>query len=461
VTEPDALFQRALAARAGQDMESACDAIEAAALAAPDDPKITFACAQFHYEGWRPAAELFAKAMRLAPDNPDVIRSSAIAWAAEGETERAFTLLHQTLDANPLWLDGHKTLSQLTSVHRPGSAIDGGFASAAKAQPQHLSLWLSWFHVLVTARQWDAARAVLAEGEKLLGRQKGFALGRIFLSSEAGEGDFDPDVFSPVADVTDVGLDLCKVRYYLRHGRADSAMPHAMRHIGTPAERSFWPYLSLIWRVTGDPRADWLDRPDTAIAVVDGGLDPIELAALSHILRDLHRMQAPYPEQSVRGGTQTDRQMLFHPDPLIQKFRRNVRTRVQDYCAALPPPDPSHPLLRNRPHSPDSIAFAGSWSVLLKEQGYHACHTHVLGWLSSAFYVDLPEPQIMGDAPSGWIEFGRPPPELRLSLEPYRSVEPKPGRLVLFPSTSWHGTVPFARGERLTIAFDIAIPAAG
>jgi hypothetical protein len=43
-------------------------------------------------------------------------------------------------------------------------------------------------------------------------------------------------------------------------------------------------------------------------------------------------------------------------------------------------------------------------------------------------------------------------------LAPYRLVEPKPGRLVLFPSTMWHGTRPFPAGERLTIAFDIARP---
>ena len=39
-----------------------------------------------------------------------------------------------------------------------------------------------------------------------------------------------------------------------------------------------------------------------------------------------------------------------------------------------------------------------------------------------------------------------------------RYVEPRPGRLVLFPSWMWHGTVPFGAGERLTVAFDVAPP---
>ncbi|MFN5127999.1 MAG: putative 2OG-Fe(II) oxygenase [Sphingomonadaceae bacterium] len=41
-------------------------------------------------------------------------------------------------------------------------------------------------------------------------------------------------------------------------------------------------------------------------------------------------------------------------------------------------------------------------------------------------------------------------------LPPIKTVEPKPSRLVLFPSTMWHGTNPIESGERLTVAFDIA-----
>ncbi|WP_143873241.1 putative 2OG-Fe(II) oxygenase [Catenovulum sediminis] len=49
-----------------------------------------------------------------------------------------------------------------------------------------------------------------------------------------------------------------------------------------------------------------------------------------------------------------------------------------------------------------------------------------------------------------------PPPELNIELEPVNKIEPKIGRLVLFPSYSWHSTVPFNEGERLVVAFDVA-----
>jgi len=62
-------------------------------------------------------------------------------------------------------------------------------------------------------------------------------------------------------------------------------------------------------------------------------------------------------------------------------------------------------------------------------------------------------------AQQGWLKFGEPPYELDLKAPIRRTLQPKPGRLVLFPSYLWHGTIPF-RGEqsRTTIAFDV-VPA--
>ena len=102
------------------------------------------------------------------------------------------------------------------------------------------------------------------------------------------------------------------------------------------------------------------------------------------------------------------------------------------------------------------IRFAGSWSVRLTGEGFHVNHVHPAGWISSAFYVALPEAAMGGDGPCRLALDRRGAAELGLDLPPIRLIEPKPGRLVLFPSTMWHGTRPFATGERLTVAFDVA-----
>jgi hypothetical protein len=55
---------------------------------------------------------------------------------------------------------------------------------------------------------------------------------------------------------------------------------------------------------------------------------------------------------------------------------------------------------------------------------------------------------------SGWIKFGEPRMPVP-GIGPDHLVQPKPGRLVLFPSYMWHGTTPIHSDEpRMTIAFD-------
>ena len=93
----------------------------------------------------------------------------------------------------------------------------------------------------------------------------------------------------------------------------------------------------------------------------------------------------------------------------------------------------------------------------LNDGGYHVNHLHPQGWISSAYYVALPAETADERSKSGWIKFGEP----RLptpGADAAYFVEPRVGRLVLFPSYMWHGTTPIHGPEpRLTIAFD-AIP---
>jgi len=85
-------------------------------------------------------------------------------------------------------------------------------------------------------------------------------------------------------------------------------------------------------------------------------------------------------------------------------------------------------------------------------------HVHPRGWISSAYYVAVPDVFEDAVAKQGWIKFGEPAAEFGASFAPRRTIQPKPGRLVLFPSYMWHGTVPFHSPQsRITIAFD-AVP---
>lgn len=435
------------ARRRRHDTEGAYAAIADAVALAPDDPQAALALAHIGYETWRPAADLFARAQALDRGNPGIARGTALALNAEGRGREAEVLLDAVLTAHPEWIEGHKTLATIRTTGGAGEAFDASFARACRARPDDAGLRLAWFHALATAKRWDAARSVLAGAGGVFGDTRGVRLARAFIASESDAASRDPAIFDDVADVDDPGLDLARVRFWLRTGEPPKAAAIAAARTRGPAARMFWPYLSLAWRLTGDARADWLDGVVSSVDLGTHGLDTLEAT-----LRRLLVLQAPYHEQSVRGGVQTDRHLFFNPDAAIQQLCAVASDAVRDYVAALPPHDPAHPLLG--PRRDGDVRFEGSWSVLLRGTGFHAPHTHVMGWISSALYVAVPETE----GEQGWLALGMPPPELGLGLAPQRTIEPRPGRLVLFPSTMWHGTLPFDDGERLTIAFDIAVP---
>lgn len=442
---------RAAALLAGQDIDAAREAISAAARLDPDSPQAAFGHAQIAFEAWQPAAALFERAAALLPGQPDLIRNWALALAAEGEGAAAEALLDGVLGQHPGWLDGHRTLCAMRITNGETEGWDRSFQQAIARDSANVAVWLGWFQQHATRKDWASARAVLSAAERACPPAQGLALSKLFLAAESEEKPVD---FAPFTALADPGTDLCQVRYLLRTGAVETALKVAERHLSGAQGRIFWPYAGLCWRLLGDPQAEWLDGDPLHAASVDLDFTAQELDNLAAALRGLHRMKAPYPEQSVRGGTQTDRQLFFHPDPAIRLARDKVLAAVAEFAEALPQVA-GHPLL-DRGAGP--LRFVGSWSVRLAGAGFHASHTHVRGWISSACYVSLPEPDQLGDPPAGWLSLGSPPPELGLDLPPLRQIEPKPGRLALFGSTLWHATEPFAAGERLTFAFDVARP---
>ncbi|MEZ5598461.1 MAG: putative 2OG-Fe(II) oxygenase [Pseudomonadales bacterium] len=135
--------------------------------------------------------------------------------------------------------------------------------------------------------------------------------------------------------------------------------------------------------------------------------------------------------------------------PMLERIDDAVRW----YLAQLPD-DANHPMVRWRP----SRWKLTSWGVVMFNRGHERPHIHPNGWLSGVFYVQLPE--LIDDParrPEGWLEFGRPTPDLHFASPPIlRHYQPCYGQMFLFPSYLYHGTVPFRSDQRrICVAFDI------
>ncbi len=230
-----------------------------------------------------------------------------------------------------------------------------------------------------------------------------------------------------------------------------------------PADQHALALLGTGWRLTGDPRADWLNDLDRCVGVVDippppGWADIHSFnAALADELTRLHTdVQAPI-DQTLRHGTQT-RGNLFDLDlPLVQALKRQITQAISAWLATRPA-EPGHPFLGRLPQPASAWHFTDSWSSRLRSAGFHTNHIHGHGWLSSCYYVATPPSALREGSRDGWIKFGEPdlPAPLRERLPPGRMEAPQPGRLALFPSYLWHGTTPFQDDAyRLTVAFDV------
>lgn len=434
--------------------ELALPSLDRAAALAPNVPLIAHARARTLFEAGLDSVDAYGRALELAPGDPAVMAGMTSALFAIGAGDAAMAGLEQILGRSPLWIQGHKLLSDLRWMSGERAGFDRSFDAALKVHPQHFGLRREQILVLIHAAQWDRVLEVIAAGRVAMGDQPLFVANEAVCCSELGDIARADALFAECAGIVDGPLQLRIVRHLLRSGRAEQALPIIDRWLADPAEaKNYYPYASAAWRLTGDPRWQWLEGDERFVGVYDiaDRLPPLD--ALAATLRTLHKARGQPLEQSVRGGTQTDGDLFSHIDPQIVALREAVRETIAHHVAQLPAADPGHPLL-GPPRSP--IRFAGSWSVRLQEGGRHSNHVHPMGWISSALYIVLPPD--LGQDQAGWLTIGEPQAELGLGLAPLRLIEPKPGRLVLFPSTMWHGTKPFQSGERLTVAFDVAVP---
>src|SRR6185312_13771411 len=223
-----------------------------------------------------------------------------------------------------------------------------------------------------------------------------------------------------------------------------------------PHDQANLAFLTLAWRELGDSRLAALADISKFVRVYDlpppSGFNDVASfnRALGEDLVALHTRNTAPLDQTLRGGSQTPGYLFDNHSKALDGVREKILEAVGDYVRALPD-DPTHPIGGRKADDYDLI---GAWSCRLRSSGFHTNHFHPQGWISSAYYVSLPG--AVDDGEQGWLKFGESNIALSERDRPERLVKPAVGKLVLFPSYFWHGTVPFVSEEmRLTVAFDV------
>lgn len=372
-----------------------------------------------------------------------------------GRFAEAEAALREAVRLKPQFVEAAQGLAALMpQLGRADEALDG-FRDALMRAPD---IGIVWVEAMAAAKaqgdwaqllEWSEAAERRFGADTLISVYAAQALDRLGRSDKA-----QAKLVSALASEPDYAPGQATLAHVLiRRGDYRGAERAALAATRlAPNEQSGWALLATIWRQMDDPREDWLCRYDQLIMPMEIGLPD----GFAGNLNQRHLATAHPGDQSLRSGTQTPGMLFQSADPLIGRFAEGLRDVIEARLTALPS-EAGHPFLAR---NTGRIAFSASWSVRLRDQGYHVSHMHPAGWLSSALYVSLPPEVAAGDG-QGILMFGVPDAALGLDLPPRRTVQPREGLLVLFPSYLWHGTAPFrSASPRLTVAFD-ALPFGG
>ena len=379
-----------------------------------------------------------------------------------GRFDEAVQSYRTVIKETPGAIDAQETLArllpQLGSADEALSAYDEALGRSPTLELYRSALNTAWdIKQPSTLERWSKDALVRFGDQPELKMMEGLAYGL------SGDSERALGVLEPLANAGLTAV-LSQCAYYrLKLGDVKAAQAHALAATqAIPLDQAAWAYLTVIWRLIDDPREAWLADYGRLVMPVElaapEGHDDIQsfMGALAEELRALHRTNEHPADQSLRRGTQTRGNLFKKRLPLIRQLAHSIETGIGRAIAHLPA-DPTHPFLSR---NTGKTKFLGSWSVRLRGGGFHVSHIHQEGWLSSALYVELPPEVEAGPregAPPGALTFGVPDRELGLELEPRRVEFPQVGRLVVFPSYFWHGTMPFeSSAHRMTVAFDAA-----
>lgn len=216
-------------------------------------------------------------------------------------------------------------------------------------------------------------------------------------------------------------------------------------------------WLSVVYQATDKEKHRALCNPNFVLTTTldtPNGYQNSEdfLKELESCLLTLHQGKQAPSEQTLVNGSQISGGLLNRDIEVITKARAQLLQDIEK-CLNNLKLVPEHPFLA---HLNKDKLITGSWSVKLTEQGFHVSHIHPAGWISVVLYINTPN----DDSNNGVIEFGRPPLAPPYDFPPFKTVKPKRGQIVIFPSYFWHGTQPFSASDnsyRMTLPLDIGV----
>ena len=165
-----------------------------------------------------------------------------------------------------------------------------------------------------------------------------------------------------------------------------------------------------------------------------------------------NRLNLDFKGQNLlKNGKQSAGDVFLLNDEVLLNLKNIILEKVIQYKEKFRNSDNS--LINNWPNNPNLTG----WFIEMESNGSLDTHIHKTGWLSGSIYLDVPKKINPNDGNIFFTLDGAnyPKPNNSKKESPKRIYDLKTGDMVMFPSSLFHGTIPFqGKQKRKCFAFD-------
>jgi tetratricopeptide (TPR) repeat protein len=404
----------------------------------------------------------YEEVQAIAPNLPLLDVNYGNALQAAGRMSDAENAYRCALARQPLDVMAHRGLNLLLwRLNRPDFLAS--YDAAIASHPDNSGLFTEKGRLQLLYSQNEESFATFEQALKVAPQDERAREGRASALSRLGRHDEAVKEFESIAarwpESAEIraGLSEC----FLRSGDSQNALAAAEQALSSAPHNQ----LALALRSTALRQLNDMDGAEDYESLVEifDLMAPEGYSDLGAFHRELsaylNRLLGDVPAKDATGGrlvSRTGGTLFGAGEPVIAALRSHVDKAVAAYVARLPA-DEAHPFLARRNKE---LRYWGSWSTRVASHGSIPNHIHDKGWISAVYFVNAPDDVNDARDAKGWLKFGEPPFDAHLRKPVIRRVKPLPGRLVLFPSFFWHGSIQSdAPSPRLTVSFD-AVPEA-
>jgi tetratricopeptide (TPR) repeat protein len=410
------------------------------------------------------ALEACRALLALVPERADILAFAGMLALEVGADADAAGFYRRALAQRPDFIEAHynlaNALKRLGRLEEAAAAYRAALLLRPGLMPAHHNLGSVLLELGRAEQAADSFRRALGIEATAVGeRDLGLALEKLGRIQEAiaayrrGLALPDPraDIYSNLANAL------------LAEGDAEGALEACEQWLArVPASVEGMALKALSLRELGDEaRARAILDFDRFVQVTDleapagyASLAAFNAALVEAIEADpsLKVPDKDHPTYHNDALEKTGELLLEKPKGALAALERMMRAAVARYVATVPR-DPPHPFPE---HIPERWLFS-CWATRLRGEGHLAPHVHFDGYIGGVYYPLLPDVVASGRDEAGWFELGRPPERLNCKAAPViRRIQPKLGRMLLFPGYFFHDTVPFTSTQtRISIAFDV------